>query len=515
HSLLGFFGLLLTASAAWMHHSADADPTAVLLIWAVVATAALPLRQWLDSAARRNNRTDPLATALHIGIPLVLFGVTTCGLAFIAWPARLGALIALAGVWHLAQRSESPAYRAAFVGLFNGNLLTTVVAAMASSGPYITSVTGAEMAHISLALAAVTALELFVIEWSVIRRWLLHDMLAHAQTVVLWALLVALLMCPLQQLHAGLTLSQAAFAALAFVLGSAKLISYSYRSQRTEGTWGGLLMLVAGGCYFAAFGLLDVRTEWALYVPLVASCVLWTVGRMLSNRTGMQVIAAPLQHTARWLPLLVPAIAVSRHVVDPLPVWRGSSSLALFASAGFYFWVGIETHCKRYVLLASAIVNIALGLLWRELGWHDPQLFMVPMGASLLLVVEWLKPEIPAPYRDPLRYVGALVILVSPTFDILGGSWLHLCSLMVLSVIVALVAMGLRVRALLYTGTAFLAADIVAMVVRGGIDRPNLLWITGMLLGGGIVALAAFCENHREALLARVRAVAATLEAWE
>ena len=49
----------------------------------------------------------------------------------------------------------------------------------------------------------------------------------------------------------------------------------------------------------------------------------------------------------------------------------------------------------------------------------------------MLWLVELLKREIPESYRDPLRYAGALTILVSPTFHIVSGSWLHLISLMV------------------------------------------------------------------------------------
>jgi hypothetical protein len=478
-----------------------------LLFTVPIGVSMLLVIEWMKADIPAPFR-DPLR---YVGALVILIP----GLVCMQWPGRLAATIALAGIWFLAHRSGNPAYRVAFVGLFEGYVLTSVVSLMSRSGPYIFSVTADEMAHIALPLAALTAFELFIVELPLIRKWLMHDVLARLQTAALWALLAGLLMPPLQQLQSGLTPAQVLFAGLAFVLATAKLMWYSHRSQQTLGTWAGLLLLVLGGSYFAAFGVLDIRAEWALYVPLVVACVMWTVAYVLSGRPQMGVISEPLRLAARWLPALVPVMALSRHAIDPLPAWRGSNSLALFLSAGFYFCVGIETHRKRYGLLAGAIVNIALALLWRELGWSDPQLFMVPIGASLLLVVEWLKAEIPAPFRDPLRYVGALVILVSPTFDILGGSWLHLCSLMVLSVLVALVAMGLRVRALLYTGTAFLMADLIAMVVRGGIDRPNLLWITGMLLGGAVVALAAFCENHREALLARIRSVAATLEAWE
>jgi hypothetical protein len=129
--------------------------------------------------------------------------------------------------------------------------------------------------------------------------------------------------------------------------------------------------------------------------------------------------------------------------------------------------------------------------------------------------VQLLKREIPQKARDPLRYLGAIVILVSPTFHIVGGSWPHLVSLLVASVGIVLLAIALRVRALMYAGAGFLMADLVAMVVRGSLAHPNLLWIVGLGVGAFVVALAAICENRREQLQQRLRIVSAALRQWE
>ena len=133
----------------------------------------------------------------------------------------------------------------------------------------------------------------------------------------------------------------------------------------------------------------------------------------------------------------------------------------------------------------------------------------------MLGLTEVLKRDIPHKLRSGLRYIGALTILVSPVFDIVQGSWLHMFSLMVLSVALILAAIGLRVRAWMFVGTAFLVADLVAMLLRNTIDRPNLLWILGSLLGGGVILLAAICERHREELKSRLRMLAAELELWQ
>ena len=68
---------------------------------------------------------------------------------------------------------------------------------------------------------------------------------------------------------------------------------------------------------------------------------------------------------------------------------------------------------------------------------------------------------------------------------------------------------------MLRTGTGFLLADLAAMLVRGGCDHPNLLWLAGLALGAAVLAVAAFCERNREALLQRMRLVSETLRRWD
>jgi len=216
-----------------------------------------------------------------------------------------------------------------------------------------------------------------------------------------------------------------------------------------------------------------------------------------------------------WLPMVSVGLGVAKHVMAPQPTWLGANSLALLLAAGFYFWRGLEKRNTALLTGSAAIVNVALILLWRELRWSDPQFFMVPLGASILVLIELLKAEIPKKTHDSLCYVGALTILVSPTFHIVGGSWLHLFSLMIASVLITLVAMGLRVRALIYTGTAFLMADLIAMVVRGSLNQTSVLWIAGILVGTAVIALAAYCERHREQMLQRLRILSAELQTWE
>jgi hypothetical protein len=213
-------------------------------------------------------------------------------------------------------------------------------------------------------------------------------------------------------------------------------------------------------------------------------------------------------------PALLTAMAVLRELSGPTVTIDPLNTLTLFGSAAVYFHQGLVRSRRRYLILALAITNAALMLTWRGLHIYDAQAYCVPVGLSIIAMVQLLKRELPKSAHDPLRYAGALVMLVSPMFAIVGGSWLHLFTLLALCVFVILLAIGLRLRALVHTGAAFLLADLVMMVIRSSIDHPSLLWICGLALGGGVIALAAFCERHREQVLSRIRLLSAELATW-
>ncbi len=153
-------------------------------------------------------------------------------------------------------------------------------------------------------------------------------------------------------------------------------------------------------------------------------------------------------------------------------------------------------------------------MLWNAWKWHQPALYLVPVGLSVIGFVELLKREIPQAAHNPLRYVGALTILASPGMEIIRGSWVHMLALLVLSVLLIVLAIGLRVRSLIYMGSSFLALDLISMVVHSTIANPILLWVGGVALGLTVIAVAAACENHREKLLSQIRFLSAELATW-
>jgi hypothetical protein len=340
-----------------------------------------------------------------------------------------------------------------------------------------------------------------------------RDLLVQSHTLCMRILAGVVILLSLTQLP-SLTPIAALLAAGTFIgLAISEGTAACRDNSETRG-WFAIAAGLSGAAYYAWFGLLPLGDAHSMFIVLGAAIALWTIREIATRVPTMAALAQPSGCTALVLPLGAVAIGVYRHFALDHPAWLGLNSLALFLAAGFYFWRGIEDRCKHWLVVAAVILNVAIALLCRELAWRDPQFFMIPIGITLLGLVQLFRDEIPEPYRDPLRYLGALVILVSPLFHIVH-SWLHLATLMIASVGVVLLGIGVRVRALVYTGTAFLLADLAAMVVRGGSENNNVLWLVGLTLGTAVLALGAACERNREALLQRLRVVGEALKQWD
>ena len=297
------------------------------------------------------------------------------------------------------------------------------------------------------------------------------------------------------------------------LLAAAELAS-AIRLQSRHRVWTFLAVLAVMFAWLGAQQVIQLGIGASQIILIAVTIFFIALGNILSGHATLGFSARVFARVGDAGPALIAVFAVIREMTGNTIAWQGLNALALFTAAGLYFFRWLHDGSKRHVVASGAILNVALILLWRSFGWHDFQLYLVPLGLSILGLTEILSGDLPRATHTPLRYVGALTILVSPVFQILDGSWLHIITLMVLSVLVVLLAIGLRVRALINTGSAFLLAGLVAMVVRSSIDHPSLLWISGFGLGIAVIALAAYCENHREKLLTKIRLMSAELATW-
>lgn len=308
---------------------------------------------------------------------------------------------------------------------------------------------------------------------------------------------------------------QMALALAAPLLLAAAQFSSAWRTQTQQLVWVGEALVAVAVLCMVHWGIITVGMQFGMFAVLLVGLTLWTIGRGLRGRGGLNIFSAPFEESGYWAPALNLPIALVSHMHAPGEVWLGARSLALFLTAGFYFWRSVEQRRPVSLVMALLATNVAVLVIGREQAVSTPQFYMIPLGVSIVLLAELLRREIPHSLRDPLRYLGAIVVLVSPVFEMLDGSWLPYLTLLIAATLTILVAIGLRVRALIYTGIGFLLADLAGMIVRGCVDQPQLLWVAGLGLGTAVVVIGALAEMKREKLLARVRTLSLALEAWD
>ncbi len=513
--VLGLVGcglLRIGAAAEWLP-----------LAWTITAASVIPLVQYLrqqlvDLAAQEDRWPDyfairAIARPIDILMMAILVIASTVPLLVYSPPLCAAGCVGLVGLLALAFLRANPLIRAITAAAINW----TVILAVARFGSHNADNLIELLQHFRPEMlwwvSAVSAISLLAWQWRSPATGTARDIRLIQRITLRLACGGALLLTlgersidPLQVVATVIT------AAILF----ASELHAALRTRDVSRVWLAEGIVGVAGLYLMWFGVIQLDNNLGIFAPLGLGIAAFVTGILFARRESTEFLSQPLIATGRWLPLAAVGIGIFRHITDGVGVDSlGLNSLAILAAGAFYFWQGIEQKSKGFAVLAAGILNIAIMLLWSEWNLKDAQFYMIPIGITILVLVEVLKREIPTAWHNPLRYAGALTILVSPTFHIVERSWIHLGALMVLATVVLLVSIGLRIRALMYTGVAFLVADLIAMVICGGIDHPDLLWIAGIGFGAAVITLGAFCENNREKLLQRMRIASAQLEQWQ
>ena len=511
----GFCMVLLTASAACSAFFFPSFSQAVKftpVVWSSVALLGLLMTAWLDRnsknraefgncIARPVNHIASVVLVVTGILPVVLFGASF----------QIAGLISLAGLF-VAQRINKT--NLPLLSLANLQLLSAITYFCAPVRTLM-AVPGHLASQESCLLAALSAISVVVFH---LPQLALLNGGSNSTRIHQVLLRGGIALALLGSFSHSLTVGGGVLAAVAFLFLAVDQIVQAVRKGQETFVWFAEGTLLTGFLFVVVRGAFDLNATFVLYGILSAGLLARAAAAWFSSlaktNNNWRVAVRPMRLTSWCLPALTVPFAIAMRI-GGLESWLGANSLPLLIAAGFYFWQGLESGQRKLLVLSVAIVNVEIGLLLNELRFSDPQFFLIPIGVSIIGLVEILKREIPRGLRNPLRYLGALAILVSPTFHMVTGSWVHIVTLMLFCVLMIVVAIGLRTRALVYTGTAFLLADLIAMVVWGADTHPNLPWIVGLLLGGSVIALAAVAEGHRERMLARIRLLSAELQAWD
>jgi len=301
---------------------------------------------------------------------------------------------------------------------------------------------------------------------------------------------------------------------LAFAVAVTVEIVEAIRKQNEGHIWSSFAVAFTALVWLMAHGELVIGSGVSQIALISVSAIGLLGARVIHDHKRLGFAARPLDQLGLVCPAFVVGLTLTRTAMGVSAILPGIDSAMLLAAAAIYFYRGLATSSRGLLIVAALVFNLASVHLWLSLSMNDLQLYLVPLGLTVLGLVELLKKEIPVAAHSTMRNIGSLVILVSPVFEILGGSWLHMTTLLLLSVLVILLAIGLRIRTLVYMGSAFLFADLVAMVIQSAVANPGTLWIGGLATGVAVIALAAYCENHREQLLSKIRVLSAELATW-
>ncbi|MDA1049784.1 MAG: hypothetical protein O3C40_04815 [Planctomycetota bacterium] len=249
-----------------------------------------------------------------------------------------------------------------------------------------------------------------------------------------------------------------------------------------------------------------IRAYWPYIVMGIAFAGV-AVGEIF-QRSGLRVLAEPLQRTGGFLPLL-PALGwwLNRSLgIDA----AGHYSLLLFFAGLLY--VALSMLRRSYISgVAAALAGNAA--LWALLADYEPlsllkhpQFWLIPPAVSMLVAAHINRRQLNESQLTGIRYICLLVIYVSSTSDIfiegIGDSLWEPMVLATLSVIGVFVGIGLQIRAFLYLGTTFVFLSIVSMVwhAYAKIQHVGIWWGFGILLGLLILTIFGVFEKKRPEL---------------
>ncbi len=493
----------------WATATAISNGMPLTFEWCLVMRASLEatIFQCCSKKAAATGGSTTLAAIAKVSevwLQLLLFA--SC-LSFSIVP-RLVAGICL-GCFFLVDRKHLNKSLAGFLAIMaNIQFLWLAVALGGSRGLIVTVLTNGSQAAIPFVFLT-AAISVAMFDRNTER---FDQVLSQTWTALLRTAMVILAMLSLSA--AEWSGSSVAMMSVGFAIAIVTEIMQAVRRQQETHVWMACAVVFTGAVFLFDQKLIGLGSGISQFILLLISILSLTLAHASIHCKDLMIIRRPIQAIGQGIPILVATMAVIHQLSGSLESETARNAMAMMIAAGIYFQQAIVTRRRSFALTAAAIMNVGLMLLWRSMNFRQLEFYLVPVGLSVLAFVEMMKKELPKSAHDPLRYIGALTILVSPLYEVMDGSWAHMLTLMVLSVVGILAAIGLRIRVLVYAGSAFLLADLVAMVVYSTIANPVLLWIGGIALGVGVIALAAFCENHREKLLMRIRLMTSELATW-
>lgn len=304
--------------------------------------------------------------------------------------------------------------------------------------------------------------------------------------------------------------------------------------------WGAIITLAGVGLALARVGVKE-RREWTLHAALLALPALYHVLRAHTALSGAGLwldagaillgSAVVLVAQARCAgegpaavarrPLLVAALAwplAGLALVGALAPAHGALLSFLIALHYLAARRTLEGSFARHLSIAVLLhANLALARAWSALGWSDLMLTTVPLGLTVLCLIQVYRAELGRTGSHVLRALTLTAVYTTGLAQALTA----LTPLQALVVVPTLCVAGIvagtlfRVRAYALMGVGFLAADLGLNMVRYGLSSPALGALFLTLLGLLVVTSMVVFSLERERILRRYSLILGELRTWD
>ncbi len=247
---------------------------------------------------------------------------------------------------------------------------------------------------------------------------------------------------------------------------------------------------------------------------LLQDSLFWTgAGFLLLGCWRMRIGGETLQR-----PLLYWLIAAPAGVLLPWGIETPGIELGapIVLAGALYLAAAYETGQRRYHYLSALFLNGGLILLFAQSGFGHPSFYFLPLGLTLLLLVELEEQRLDRGTKFRLQNLGIAIVCSSAAYEAVavGGLWPFLWALL-LCLAGIFLGLVLRVRAFLLCSTAMLVALVLGQLGRATLQMALPLWFLLTSVGVVILALTVAASSRREEILAWYRLMSEDFESWE
>ena len=257
------------------------------------------------------------------------------------------------------------------------------------------------------------------------------------------------------------------------------------------------MSLVVIGLYFQTHTHLRfVRDNLPIFVTALALAALAI--SVLLHRRRLPFYARPAYLTSLvvvFLPMLV--------------VWHYQFHVQVitFLVAGAFLALASRlqrSETLRYVSAAAFNVVVILLLHHAQLNFlRHPQFVCLPIGLTLTIMGHRTARKLHPQVGAFLRTFGLLLVFGGSTADMFidrtfGWSAVALAAFCVLGI---LAGMMFRVLNFVYLSVTFLLVDLVTQIIWAGLTNTWVWWVSGIVLGCGLIVLFAVFEKKRDTIL--------------